>query len=46
MSEQQLANRAWLLEHRRWLRVVEMIHQHRVMRHDWLWLYRDLYRSV
>lgn len=42
MSEQQLANRAWLLEHRRWLRVVEMTHQRRVMCREWGWLYRDL----
>jgi hypothetical protein len=46
MTEQQLANRAWLLEHRRWLRVVEMIHTHRIMFREWAWLYWDLDRSA
>lgn len=40
-TEQRIANRAWLMDHRRWVRSVEVMHQRRQMmpRHGWRWLY-------
>jgi hypothetical protein len=40
-TEQRIANRAWLMEYRRWVRSVEVTHQRRQMmpRQGWRWLY-------